>query len=127
PTHSTAPQHGDRLPEPRARLRRGQARNRSMDLALGRRRSHHVAIVILVILAWAAAAHAEDAPDAPAAAQAQDVPRAPAATRSLADIPFQLVLLRCHLLGDWLGSRPWLADHRDYHSCTFFPRARCNT
>src|SRR4030095_3530348 len=84
-----------------------------------KRSSHHVAIVILVILGWAVAPHAEDAPDAPAAAQSQDAPRAPAATRSLADIPFQLVLPRGHLLGDWLGSRPWLQGPRVYPRVTF--------
>jgi len=32
-----------------------------MDLAIGKRSCHHVAIAVLVILGWAAAAHAEDA------------------------------------------------------------------
>jgi hypothetical protein len=70
-----------------------------MDVALGRRRGHHVAIVILVILGWAVVAQAEDAPGDPAAAQAEGAPRAPAATRSLAgtisrSLPFVWALVR---------------------------------
>jgi carbohydrate-selective porin OprB len=68
----------------------------------------------LVILGWAAVAHAEDAPSAPAG------------TRSLAEIPFQLVLPRGHLLGDWLGARTWLEDHGVYPSVTFVTDALGN-
>jgi len=97
-----------------------------MDLALGGRRSQHVALVILVILGWAVAAQAEDAPGDPAAAQAEGAPRAPAGTRSLAEIPFQLLLPRGHLLGDWLGARPWLEDQGVYPSVTFVTDALGN-
>ena len=97
-----------------------------MDLAPGKRSSHHVAIVILVILGWAAAAQAEDAPSAPAAAQTEDALRAPAATRGLAEIPFQLVLPRGHLLGDWLGGRTWLEDHGVYPLVTYVTDALGN-
>jgi carbohydrate-selective porin OprB len=85
-----------------------------MDLALGGRRSQHVALVILVILGWAAVAHAEDAP------------KAPAGTRDLAETPFQLVLPRAHLLGDWLGARTWLEDHGVYPIVTFVTDALGN-
>ena len=47
-----------------------------MDLAISKRSKHLVVVTILVILGWAAAAHAED------------LPRAPAGTRDPADIPF---------------------------------------
>ena len=53
-----------------------------MDLAIGGGSKNLVVVATLVILGWAAAAHAEDAP------------RAPAGARDLADIPFQLVLPR---------------------------------
>jgi len=58
-------------------------------VAIGRSR---VAVVILAILGWAAAVHADDAS------------RPPAGTRTLTDTPFQLVLPQQHLL-------PWLRDH----------------
>ena len=74
-----------------------------MDLAI---RKFYV-VVILVILGWAAVAHAEDAPSAPAG------------TRSLAEIPFQLVLPQGHLLGDWAGARPWLEEHGITPTLTF--------
>jgi len=47
---------------------------------------------MVVILGWAAAAHAEDA-----------APPPPAGTRTLAGTPFQLVLPQGHLFGDWAG------------------------
>src|SRR5438552_16916798 len=94
-----AAQHADRLPELRLRVRSGQARDRAVDVAINRRR---ITVAFLVILGWAAVAHAED------------VPIAPAGTRSLAEIPFKLVLPRGHLLGDWLGARTWLEDHGVY-------------
>jgi len=68
-----------------------------MDVATISRR--HVAAVMLVILGWAAAAHAEDATLPPAA---------PAGTRTLADTPFRLVLPQGHLFGDWAGTRTLL-------------------
>jgi len=48
-----------------------------VDLAIGR---IHVVVAILVVLGWAAVAHAEDAT------------QAPAGTRTLANTPFQLIL-----------------------------------
>jgi porin len=90
-----------------------------MDLAIGNRSSYRAAIVILVILGWAAAAQAEDATSAPAAAKAEDTLRAPAASRALAETPFQLVLPRGHLLGDWLGTRTWLEDRGIYPLVTY--------
>jgi porin len=44
------------------------------------------------------------------AAGAQDVSNAPAGTRSLAETPFQLILPRQHLLGEWEGVRSWLEE-----------------
>ena len=67
-----------------------------MDVGIGR---SYIAVAILVILGWAAAAHAEDT--APP-------PQAPPGTRTLADTPFQLVLPQGHAFGDWAGSRTWL-------------------
>ena len=70
-------------------------------------------VAILVILGWAATAHAED-PVAPV------VPSpAPAATRTLADTPFQLVLPQGHLFGDWAGARPWLEERGITPTLTF--------
>jgi carbohydrate-selective porin OprB len=85
-----------------------------MDLSIGKRSKRRVAVAILVILGWAASAHAEDAP------------RAPAGTRDLAEIPFQLTLPRGHLLGDWLGARTWLEDHGVYPIVTFVTDALGN-
>ena len=85
-----------------------------MDLAISKGCKNHVSLAILVILGWAAAAHAED------------LPRAPAGTRDLADTPFQLTLPRDHLLGDWLGARTWLEDHGVYPSVTFVTDALGN-
>src|SRR5207244_10976790 len=82
-----------------------------VDVAIRRSR---VGVAVLVILGWVAVAHAEDAPPAPAS------------TRSLADTPVQLVLLRGHLLGDWLGARTWLEDHGVYPSVTFVTDALGN-
>jgi len=65
-----------------------------VDVVIGRR---GIAVVVVAILGWAAAARAEDA-----------VTPAPPGTRPLADTPFQLVLPQAHLLGDWGGSRTWL-------------------
>ena len=54
-----------------------------------------------------------------AVARSQDVTEAPAGTRSLTATPFQLVLPREHLLGDWLGTRTWLEDHGITPTLTF--------
>jgi len=67
-----------------------------VDVAIDRSR---VAVALLVVLGWAAAVHAEDAS------------RPPAGTRTLTDTPFQLVLPKEHLLGDWYGARTSLEDH----------------
>jgi len=52
-------------------------------------------------------------------ARAQDAAPVPAGTRSLAPTPFQLILPRVHLLGDWYGLRPWLEDHGITPTLTF--------
>ncbi len=48
-----------------------------------------------------------------------DETEAPAGTRSLAPLPFQLVLPREHLLGDWWGTRTWLEDRGITPTLTF--------
>ena len=78
-----------------------------MDVGIGR---SYIAVAILVILGWAAAAHAEDT--APP-------PQAPPGTRTLADTPFQLVLPQGHAFGDWAGSRTWLEEHGITPTLTF--------
>ena len=78
-----------------------------MDVAISRTR---VVIAVLVILGWAAAAHAEDA---------VQPPPAPAGTRTLADTPFQLVLPQGHVFGDWAGSRTWLEERGITPTLTF--------
>src|SRR5262249_26603864 len=113
-----AAQLADRLPELCVRARRRQARSGPVDLAL---RSSRVVVALLVILGWAAAAHAEDAAQ-PSPAPAEDSvqpSRAPAGVRNLADIPFQLVLPQGHLLGDWAGARPWLEERGITPAVTF--------
>ena len=67
-------------------------------------------VAILVILGWAATAHAEDA--------VQPLP-APAGTRTLAETPFRLVLPQGHLFGDWAGSRTWLEERGITPALTF--------
>jgi porin len=61
-----------------------------------------------------------------AAARGQDASRAPAGTRSLADTPFELVLPRQHLLGDWYGVRSWLEEHGTTPTLTFVTDALGN-
>jgi porin len=88
-----------------------------VDLAL---RKFHV-VAILVILGWAAAAHAEDDVQ-PSPAPAEDIVQpssAPAGSRTLADTPFRLVLPQGHLLGDWAGARPWLEERGVTPALTF--------
>jgi len=75
-----------------------------MDVAISRIR---VVVAMVVILGWAAIAHAEEAPTPPAGA------------RALADTPFRLVLPQEHLLGDWYGVRTWLEDHGVTPTVTF--------
>jgi carbohydrate-selective porin OprB len=78
-----------------------------VDVAISR---SYIAVAILVLLGWAAAAHAEDA--------VQPLP-APAGTRTLADTPFQLVLPQGHVFGDWAGSRTWLEERGVTPTLTF--------
>src|SRR4029450_13964933 len=51
--------------------------------------------------------------------RSQDTNEASAGTRSLAPLPFQLVLPRDHLLGDWYGTRTWLEDRGITPTLTF--------
>src|SRR5262249_29402437 len=48
-----------------------------------------------------------------------DEVEAPVGTRSLAPLPFQLVLPREHLFGDWFTIRTWLEDHGVTPTLTF--------
>jgi porin len=73
-----------------------------------------VLVGILEILGWGAVARAEDAT------------QAPAGTRSVADTPFQLILPREHLLGDWYGMRSLLEDHGITPTLTFVTDALGN-
>jgi porin len=54
-----------------------------------------------------------------ALARSQDTNEASAGTRSLAPLPFQLVLSRDHLIGDWYGARTWLEDQGIVPTLTF--------
>src|ERR1043166_2546343 len=54
-----------------------------------------------------------------ASTRSQDTTEASAGTRSLAPLPFQLVLPREHLLGDWYGTRTWLKDRGITPTLTF--------
>jgi porin len=58
-----------------------------------------ILIVMVMLCYWADRTRSEDNTEASAG------------TRSLGPLPFQLVLPREHLLGDWYGSRTWLEDH----------------
>ena len=99
-----------------------------MDVAIDRNRSS-VAVAILMILGWAAAAHAEDAAQSsPAPAEgAVQLSSAPAGSRNLADTPFRLLLPQGHLFGDWAGARPWLEEHGVTPTVTFVMDALGNT
>ena len=54
-----------------------------------------------------------------AVARSQDTNEASAGTRSLAPLPFQLILPREHLLGDWFTTRTWLEDNGITPTLTF--------
>ena len=54
-----------------------------------------------------------------ASARSEDTGEASAGTRSLAPLPFQLVLPREHLLGDWDGTRKSLEDRGIISTLTF--------
>ena len=64
--------------------------------------------IVIVILCWSAAV-----------APSQDINEASAGTRSLGPLPFQLILPREHLLGDWYGTRTWLEDRGIVPTLTF--------
>jgi porin len=61
-----------------------------------------------------------------ASTRSQDTNEASAGTRSLAPLPFQLVLPREHLLGDWYGTRTWLEDRGITPTLTFVTDALGN-
>jgi len=52
-------------------------------------------------------------------ARSDDTNEVSAGTRSLESLPFQLVLPREHLLGDWFTTRTWLEDHGITPTLTF--------
>ena len=66
-----------------------------------------IRILIVIICFWAARTRSED------------VAEASAGTRSLDPSPFQLVLPRDHLMGDWDGTRTWLEDRGIFPTLTF--------
>src|SRR5215813_8124322 len=66
-----------------------------------------ILIVMVILCCWADRARSEDNTEASAG------------TRSLGPLPFQLVLPREHLLGDWYGSRTWLEDQGITPTLTF--------
>jgi porin len=51
--------------------------------------------------------------------RSEDITEAPAGTRPLTATPFQLILPREHLLGDWFTTRTWLQDHGITPTLTF--------
>jgi len=51
--------------------------------------------------------------------RSEDITEASAGTRSLAPLPFQLVLPRDHLFGDWYGARTWLEHQGIVPTLTF--------
>jgi porin len=54
-----------------------------------------------------------------AVVRSEDIDEASAGTRSLGPLPFQLILPREHLLGDWYGTRTWLEDRGIVPTLTF--------
>src|SRR5262245_22893083 len=66
-----------------------------------------ILIVMVIVCCWADRTRSDDNTEASAG------------TRSLGPLPFQLVLPREHLLGDWYGSRTWLEDHGITPTLTF--------
>jgi porin len=51
--------------------------------------------------------------------RSEDITEASAGTRSLGPLPFQLILPREHLLGDWYGTRTWLEERGIIPTLTF--------
>jgi len=84
---------GTRCGDPNRTNHLGLAESLQRSACMSRRR---IVVAIVVVLGWTALAGAEEAPTPPAA------------TRALSNTPFQLVLPREHLLGDWYGVRTWL-------------------
>src|SRR5215470_729475 len=66
-----------------------------------------ILIVIVILCCWAARTRSEDTTEVPAG------------TRSLAPLPFKLILPRENLLGDWYGTRTWLEDNGITPTLTF--------
>src|SRR5262252_3260981 len=66
-----------------------------------------ILILIVILCSWAGRTRSEDNTEASAG------------TRSLASLPFQLILPREHLFGDWFGTRTWLEDHGITPTLTF--------
>jgi len=54
-----------------------------------------------------------------AVARTQDINEASTGPRSLGPLPFQLILPREHLLGDWYATRTWLEDRGIAPTLTF--------
>src|SRR5215475_3094030 len=67
----------------------------------------HTLTVVVILWCWADRTRSEDNTEASTG------------TRSLGPLPFQLVLPREHLLGDWYGTRTWLEDHGVTPTLTF--------
>jgi porin len=72
-------------------------------------KAFRVRISIVIVILYCSAAMA----------RSQDINEAPAGTRSLGPLPFQLILPREHLLGDWYGTRTWLEDQGIVPTLTF--------
>src|SRR5215472_9975503 len=66
-----------------------------------------ISIVLVILCCWAARTRSEDNTEASAG------------TRSLDPLPFQLILPREHLLGDWYGTRTCLEDYGITPTFTF--------
>ena len=67
-----------------------------------------IIFVIVILCCWI-----------PPRTRSQGFTEASSGTRSLGPLPFQLVLPREHLLGDWYRKRTWLEDHGITPTLTF--------
>jgi porin len=74
-------------------------RNARKEIALHRKSEASVSLVIVILCCSAVVAYSQDTNEEPAGA------------RSLGPLPFELILPREHLLGDWFTTRTWLEDH----------------
>jgi porin len=72
------------------------------------RKSHLCVSIVIVTLRFSTAS-----------TRSEDTNEASAGTRSLAPLPFQLILPREHLLGDWYGVRTYLEDRGIVPTLTF--------